>query len=126
MEPAALLVGTETMTKTQPISELWTAYEAARSAQRVAYDRVVRVEQRYGAAPYGNRHPKVVIADAMVDELSSRLRDARKAILSRPVDGAEAMDVLRRLARDVSSQRHIPRDVRTALKAARLAGWRTA
>ncbi len=114
------------MTKTQQIHELWAAYEAAKAAQRMAYDRVVRAEERYGTAAYGYRHAKVVIADALADELAVRLRDARTSILRRPVDGAEAMDVLRRLARDVSSQRHIPRDVRAALKAARLAGWRTA
>ncbi|WP_271144924.1 hypothetical protein [Brevundimonas sp. NIBR10] len=114
------------MNESTPIADLWAAYEAATIAERKAWDRMVRIESQHGEAEAGFRHPRVVVADAIYFEASARKAALRKVILSRPVRSQEGMAVLRDMARDLTSGRYVPGDVRTALKAARGAGWRLA
>lgn len=112
------------MNESTPITDLWSAYEASTLAERKAWDRLIRVESQHGEAEAGFRHPRVVVADAVYFEATAPKASIRRAIVSRPVSSRQGMEVLRNLARDLTSSRYLPGDVRVALKAARSAGWR--
>lgn len=114
------------MIESTPTTDLWSAYEASTLAERKAWDRLIRLESQHGEAEAGFRHPRVVVADAIYFEASARKAAIRRAIVSRPVSSQEGMKVLLSLARDLTSSRYTPGDVRAALKAARAAGWRVA
>lgn len=95
MKPAALLVGTETMTDALTFNHLWDRLCEAEDAYVAVRNREERVERRYGA---GSRNRRVIQAALAADVAAFRCENLRRAICGKPTTCASDIRVIARLA----------------------------
>ena len=114
MEPAALLVGAETMTEALTFNELWQQLAEAEDAYVDARDSEERLERLYGV---GSRNKRMMRAALAADTAALRCADLRQAICAKPITCVSDLRVVARLAHENQDEFQIARSLTAAVLA---------